>query len=80
MPSASPAPALAPAPSLAALFAVCLKIGCFSFGGGLSGWLHREFVVRHRWALLHKSAERRGSPFPGQTYPTASVTGMPSAV
>ena len=32
------------------------------------------------WALLHKSAERRGSPFPGQTYPTASVTGMPSAV
>ena len=31
-------------------------------------------------ALLHKSAERRGSPFPGQTYPTASVTGMPSAV
>jgi CPA2 family monovalent cation:H+ antiporter-2 len=31
-------------------------------------------------ALLHKSAERRGSPFPGRTYPTASVTGMPSAV
>jgi DNA-binding MurR/RpiR family transcriptional regulator len=33
-----------------------------------------------RGALLHKSAERRGSPFPGRTYPTASVTGMPSAV
>ena len=31
-------------------------------------------------ALLHKSAERRVSPFPGRTYPTASVTGMPSAV
>ena len=31
-------------------------------------------------ALLHKSAECRGSPFPGRTYPTASVTGMPSAV
>ena len=30
--------------------------------------------------LLHKSADGRGSPFPGQTYPTASVTGMPSAV
>ena len=31
-------------------------------------------------ALLHKSADGRGSPFPGQTYPTASVTGIPSAV
>jgi len=31
-------------------------------------------------ALLHKSTERRGSPFPRRTYPTASVTGMPSAV
>ena len=32
------------------------------------------------WALLHKSGDGQGSPFPGQTYPTASVTGMPSAV
>ena len=31
-------------------------------------------------ALLHKSAEGRTSPFPGQIYPTSSVTGMPSAV
>ena len=31
-------------------------------------------------ALLHKSADGRSSPFPGQTYPTGSVTGMPSAV
>ncbi|MBL3706096.1 hypothetical protein GI582_25790 [Sulfitobacter sp. BDSS02] len=31
-------------------------------------------------ALLHKRADGRGSPFPGRTYPTASVTGMPSAV
>ena len=31
-------------------------------------------------ALLHKSGDRRTSPFPGQTQPTASVTGMPSAV
>ena len=35
-------------------------------------WLHA--------ALLHKSSDDRGSPFPGQTYPTTSVTGMPSAV
>ena len=31
-------------------------------------------------ALLHKSAERCGSPFPDRTYPRASVTGMPSPV
>ncbi|WP_416348443.1 type II toxin-antitoxin system HigB family toxin [Gemmobacter sp.] len=31
-------------------------------------------------ALLHKSGDGQGSPFPGQTHPTASVTGMPSAV
>ena len=31
-------------------------------------------------ALLHKSAEGRSFPFPGQTYPASSVTGMPSAV
>ena len=27
-----------------------------------------------KWALLRKSRVGRGSPFPGQTYPTASVT------
>ena len=32
------------------------------------------------WALLHNSADGPGSPFPGRTYPAASVTGMPSAV
>ena len=31
-------------------------------------------------ALLHKSAEGRSSPFPGQTYPVTSVMGVPSAV
>ncbi|MCW2302622.1 hypothetical protein M2324_001006 [Rhodovulum sulfidophilum] len=31
-------------------------------------------------ALLHKRGDGGGSPFRGQTYPTASVTGMPSAV
>jgi hypothetical protein len=31
-------------------------------------------------ALLHKSVDGRGFPFPGRTYPTTSVTGMPSAV
>ena len=31
-------------------------------------------------ALLHKSAEGRTAPYPGQTYPATFVTGMPSAV
>ncbi len=31
-------------------------------------------------ALLHKSGCGRRSPFPGRTYPTGSVTGMPRAV
>ena len=34
----------------------------------------------NRRALLHKSGAERSSPFPGRTYPTATVTGMPSAV
>ena len=31
-------------------------------------------------ALLHKSANSQSSPFPGHTYPAATVTGMPRAV
>ena len=38
-----------PDPTLRALFLTCLKIGSLSFGGGLSGWLYREFVVRTGW-------------------------------
>ena len=33
-----------------------------------------------RGALLHKWVDGRSSPIPGQTYPTACVKGMPSAV
>ncbi|WP_413712293.1 chromate transporter [Rhizobium sp. Rhizsp82] len=33
-------------PSLAALFLLCFKVGILSFGGGLSGWLYQEFVLR----------------------------------
>ena len=32
------------------------------------------------WTLLHKSADGRTAPYPGQTYPATFVTGMPSAV
>jgi chromate transporter len=36
-------------PTLSALFLAFLHIGLTSFGGGLSGWMHREFVGRRRW-------------------------------
>lgn len=67
------APAIAPAPSLVALFAVCLKIGCFSFGGGLSGWLHREFVLRHRWI---DDAEFASALAVAQVLPGANVVNL----
>jgi chromate transporter len=42
------APAQRPV-SLPQLFLMCLQIGLFSFGGGLSGWIYQEVVVRRRW-------------------------------
>ncbi|WP_295958463.1 chromate transporter [Rhodoferax sp.] len=37
------------APSLRSIFLAFSKIGLTSFGGGLSGWLLREFVQRRAW-------------------------------
>ena len=34
---------------LLALFGVCVQIGLLSFGGGLTGWVHREVVARRAW-------------------------------
>ncbi|WP_187276995.1 chromate transporter [Phyllobacterium endophyticum] len=46
----APVPAPSPeAPHLRSLFLLCFKVGILSFGGGLSGWLYREFVLRKRW-------------------------------
>ena len=36
-------------PSLADIFTAFSKIGLTSFGGGLSGWMMREFVLKRRW-------------------------------
>ncbi|WP_417721075.1 chromate transporter [Salipiger sp.] len=36
-------------PSWQQIFLVCFKIGSLSFGGGLSGWIYREFVEVNRW-------------------------------
>ena len=35
--------------SLAALAGVFFRIGLFSFGGGTSGWIHRETVTLRSW-------------------------------
>ena len=36
-------------PTTSQLFLVFARIGLTSFGGGLSGWLLREFVQRRKW-------------------------------
>ncbi|HUG59240.1 MAG TPA: chromate transporter [Candidimonas sp.] len=36
-------------PTLSTLFLAFARIGVTSFGGGLSGWLMREFVHRRHW-------------------------------
>jgi chromate transporter len=35
--------------SLLELFLVCFRLGIFSFGGGLTGWIYQEVVVKRRW-------------------------------
>ncbi|MDB5359001.1 MAG: chromate transporter [Rhodospirillales bacterium] len=49
--AALPPPPLTTRPpiGLAALFGAFLHLGITSFGGGLSGWMHREFVGRRGW-------------------------------
>jgi chromate transporter len=37
------------APSLSTIFWAFARIGVTSFGGGLSGWMMREFVLQRRW-------------------------------
>ena len=34
---------------LSEIFLVFLRIGAFSFGGGLTGWVYREVVQERRW-------------------------------
>ena len=47
--SSSADPAAPGRVSLLAILAVFAKIGLMSFGGALSGWMHREIVVRRQW-------------------------------
>ncbi len=36
-------------PSIRAIFGVFFRIGMLSFGGGLTGWVHRELVMLRDW-------------------------------
>jgi chromate transporter len=38
-----------PKVSLASLYGVFLRLGLYSFGGGISAWVHREIVDVRRW-------------------------------
>lgn len=59
--------------SLTTLFFACLKLGLLSFGGGLSGWVYQDFVVRRRWI----SDEDFASSFAmGQMLPGGNVANL----
>ena len=54
-------------------------VGIFqSEGSGPS--LIRFMRFQIEGALLHKPADGQATTFPGRTYPTATVTGIPNAV
>ena len=38
-----------PPPTIGAIFGVFFRIGLLSFGGGLTGWVHRELVMLRGW-------------------------------
>jgi chromate transporter len=70
-PRAEPAaPARVP---LLAILAVFAKIGLMSFGGALSGWMHREIVVRRRWM---DEADFLSGLALGQIMPGANVANL----
>lgn len=55
-------------PTIPKMFTTAFKIGMFSFGGGLSGWVFRDFVVKNKWvdegAFLTDMAAARILPGP----------------
>ena len=59
--------------SLLAILSVFAKIGLMSFGGALSGWMHREIVVRRRWM---DEADFLSGLALGQIMPGANVANL----
>src|SRR5689334_6762998 len=65
---------LAPTPvSLLSIFWVFFRIGLFSFGGGLSGWIYRDVVTLRGW--MSDSDFLSGLAL-GQILPGANVTNL----
>jgi chromate transporter len=63
-----------PAPvGLAPIFWVFFRIGLFSFGGGLSGWVYREVVTLRGWMT---DADFLSGLALGQILPGANVTNL----
>jgi chromate transporter len=74
MPSSLRAEPAAPARvSLRAILGVFAKIGLMSFGGALSGWMHREIVVRRQWM---DEADFLNGLALGQIMPGANVANL----
>jgi chromate transporter len=59
--------------SLLAILAVFAKIGLMSFGGALSGWMHREIVLRRGWI---DEADFLSGLALGQIMPGANVANL----
>ena len=62
-----------PRVTLPALVGVFAKIGLMSFGGALSGWMHREIVLRRHW--LEEEDFLSGLAL-GQIMPGANVANL----
>lgn len=74
MSSAPHAEPVAPARiSLLAILGVFAKIGLMSFGGALSGWMHREIVLRRGWM---DEADFLSGLALGQIMPGANVANL----
>jgi chromate transporter len=59
--------------SLLSLYGVFLRLGLYSFGGGISAWVHREIVERRRWLT---EAEFMSGYALGQILPGANSTNV----
>ncbi|HET6621647.1 MAG TPA: chromate transporter [Dongiaceae bacterium] len=58
---------------LSEIFLVFLRIGAFSFGGGLTGWVYREVVQERRWLA---EQEFLSGMAVSQILPGANVTNL----
>jgi len=59
--------------TLRELFLVFARIGAFSFGGGLTGWVYREVVQQRRWMT---EAEFASGMALSQILPGANITNL----